>query len=110
PYTFHWTPRPASTTDSYEFNLFDYDDNDPYFYTDPPLGYVGAFTLLSLPPGFAPGVYYVWDIWVYCPDGGYGISYWSYYVRFSTTGMISAETEPAVFLRQNPPVEDRQVK
>jgi predicted outer membrane repeat protein len=110
PTTFRWTPRPASPTDSYEFNLFDYEDGDPYFYTDPPLGYVSAFTLHSLPPGFAPDVYYTWNIWVYSPDGGYGISYWSYYVRFTTTSMISAETEPAVFLRQNPPREDWPVK
>ena len=24
-------------------------------------------------------------VWVYSPDGGSGVSYWSYYVRFSRT-------------------------
>ena len=111
PYNFRWTPRPASTTDSYEFNLYDYRDHDPYFYTDSPLGYVGAFTLHSLPPGFVAGVYYAWNIGVYSPDGGYGISYhWYHFVKFSTTGIISEETGPTVFLRQNPPVEDWPVK
>jgi hypothetical protein len=65
----------------------------PYFFTDPPLGYVGSYTLNSLPPGFTTGYPYVWDMWVYSPDGGYGISYWAYYVTFSTTGLEVKATE-----------------
>jgi Tol biopolymer transport system component len=74
PYTFQWAPRPATPTDSYEFNLFDPSGN-PYFYTNPPLGYVGYYTLNSLPPDFTTNKWYLWDVWVYSPDGGYGISY-----------------------------------
>lgn len=75
PYSFRWTPRPATPSDQYEFNLYDFDESGPYFFTDPPLGYVGSYTLGSLPEGFASGVPYGWEVWVYSPDGGSGISY-----------------------------------
>ncbi len=86
PYTFQWAARPATPLDSYEFNLFDYEDGDPYFFTDPPLGYVSSYTLNSLPPGFGTYTYYLWNMWVYSPDGGFGISYWSNWVAFSSSG------------------------
>lgn len=92
PTTFRWSPRPATASDSYEFDLFDPNTGDPYFFTDPPLGYVGSYILGGLPPGFRTGTAYVWNIWVYSPDGGYGISYYAYYVMFSTTaGQATAE-------------------
>jgi hypothetical protein len=74
PYTFVWEVRPATPSDSYEFNLYDSQDNNPYFYTDPALGYVDYYTLASLPQGFATGTTYSWEMWVYSPDGGHGIS------------------------------------
>ncbi|HSQ18140.1 MAG TPA: VCBS domain-containing protein [Anaerolineales bacterium] len=80
--TFRWDARLASLGDSYEFNLFDPTDGVPYFYTAPPLGYVDSYTLYNLPSGFAFETDYVWDMWVYSPDGGTGISYWAYYVSF----------------------------
>jgi len=96
PYTFEWTPRPGTPSDSYELNLLDPYDFNPYFWTDPPVGYVGSYTLHSLPSGFSTGDPYVWEIWVYSPDGGYGISYDSRLVRFSNTGSsIPADTQPA---------------
>jgi hypothetical protein len=91
PATFRWTPRPATPSDSYEFDLFDPDTGDPYFFTVPPLGYVAAYTLIGLPSGFSTGTPYVWNVWVYSPDGGYGISYYAYYVMFSTTGQAAME-------------------
>ncbi len=75
PAQFQWATRPKTPSDSYEFNLYDPYDGDPYFYTYPPLGYVGSYTLTNLPPGFSPNTIYVWEVWVYSPDGGYGISY-----------------------------------
>jgi hypothetical protein len=86
PATFRWLRRPASFQDSYEFNLFDPYDGDPYFWTDPPLGYVDSYTLTSLPSGFNVGNPYVWEIWVYSPDGGFGVSCGSEVVRFSNAG------------------------
>lgn len=86
PTTFHWATRPATPSDSYEFDLFDYDDGDPYFYTEPPLGYVGACTLNHLPGRFAPGVQYAWGLAAYSPDGGIGLSYWVYGVIFASNG------------------------
>jgi hypothetical protein len=50
------------------------------------LGYVGSYQLNGLPPGFGTGIPYVWNMWVYSSDGGYGISYWAYYVTFSSSG------------------------
>ncbi len=107
PYTFQWTRRPATPSDSYEFDLYDYPDGDPYFYTDPPLGYVSAYTLNGLPSGFSTGVQYAWDIWVYSPDGGYGISYWSYYVTFSNTGMSFTGAMQSVLPKTVPDWEEQ---
>jgi DNA-binding beta-propeller fold protein YncE len=81
PYQFQWKTRPATPTDMYEFNLYDYTDEDPYFYS-PLLGYQGSYTLHSLPPGFVPGVYYGWDVWAYSPEGGFGVSFWTREVAF----------------------------
>jgi len=95
PYTFQWTPRPGTPSDSYEFNLLDPTDFDPYFWTDPPVGFVGSYTLNSLPSGFSSGSPYVWEVWVYSPDGGYGISCDSRTVRFSNTGAsLPVEDQP----------------
>jgi hypothetical protein len=83
PHTFEWNPRPASPGDTYEFNLMDPADPETYFYTDPPLGYVGSYTLDFIPFGFQQGVEYVWEVWVYSPDGGFGVSYESRLISFN---------------------------
>ncbi|MFP4394502.1 MAG: hypothetical protein ACLFTI_04480 [Anaerolineales bacterium] len=84
PQMFQWTQRAATTSDSYEFNLFDPADNDPWWWTDPRLGYVGSYTLESLPAGFSTGAEYGWNVWVYGPDGGYGVSYYYRRITFSS--------------------------
>lgn len=86
PETFTWDRRFPSS-DSYEFDLFDFNDGDPYFYTDL-LGYVNSYTLHSLPGGFSPGETYGWAMYVYSPDGGAGASYYYYYVVFSNSGQV----------------------
>ncbi|MCB9419843.1 MAG: hypothetical protein H6667_08565 [Ardenticatenaceae bacterium] len=87
PLEFRWHLRGGLLTDSYEFNLFEPQTSTPYFYTDPPLGFVDRYTLASLPTGFHYNTWYLWDVWVYGPNGNaegdWGISYWSYYVSFS---------------------------
>jgi hypothetical protein len=85
PITFQWARRPATPSDSYEFNLFDPYNELPYFYT-PPLGYVETYTLGRLPIGFSPGVVYGWALGVYSLDGGYGTSFYYHPVMFSNTG------------------------
>ncbi|MBL8045536.1 MAG: DUF642 domain-containing protein [Anaerolineales bacterium] len=103
PYPFLWTPRPATPSDSYEFNLYDPNDLDPYAYTDP-LGYVNTFPLTGLPPGFAPGQQYVWGIWAYSPDGGTGVSYGTRWVTFSNYGFSAISPNnagPALIERQH---------
>jgi hypothetical protein len=90
PFTFQWSARLASLFDSYEFNLFDPTDGNPYFYTVPPLGYVNSYTLRDLPSGFEYGVEFAWDIWAYSPDGGTGVSYWAYIVSFGETNLSEA--------------------
>jgi hypothetical protein len=73
PYTFWWQTRPATPSDSYEFNLYDETDGTPYFYT-PQLGNQSKYALTSLPSGFATNIFYAAEVWVYSPDGGFGIS------------------------------------
>ena len=72
PATFQWTVRPASPSDNYEFDLFDPVDQSPYFWTDPPLGYVGWYTLTGLPAGFSAGTRYGWE----CMDSRSRCSLW----------------------------------
>lgn len=108
PYTFQWTPRSATPSDTYEFDLFDLVDGNPYFFTIPPLGYVGAYTLNSLPPGFNPDTPYWWEIWVYSMDGGSGISHRGHSVFFSNTGInVNGGTQP-VGLKTMPVWEDQR--
>ncbi|MCX7854640.1 MAG: right-handed parallel beta-helix repeat-containing protein [Anaerolineae bacterium] len=90
PYTFRWQPRPATPTDTYEFDLYDPYDRNVYFYT-PPLGYVGSYTLTGLPGGFSPDNWYAWEIWIYSPDGGFGISREARWVKFAGTVLTRAE-------------------
>ena len=106
PVIFQWTPRPATPTDSYEFDIYDPDDEDPYFYTDPPLGYVGAYGMTGLPTGFKFNVPYVWEVWVYSPDGGFGISYWSQWVTFSKSALNQMSAMPPV---RSKPVMDPEI-
>jgi hypothetical protein len=85
PQTFSWVRRTATTSDDYEWDLFDPVDMNPWVYAGP-LGYVSSFTLNSLPTGFTYGTPYGWNVWVYAPDGGYGISYYYRTVTFSSGG------------------------
>lgn len=93
PATFTWSLRTATPGDSYEFDLYD-PYSDVSFYTDPPLGYVGQYTLTALPSGFVQDKEYHWEIWVYDPLGGFGISLFSLPVRFSNSGSSSQGNIP----------------
>lgn len=86
PSTFSWNRRDGSPADSYELNIGDLTDYDPYFYSQPPLGYVNSYTLQTLPPNFKYGTAYLWFIAIYSPDGGYGESYYARYVSFQSGG------------------------
>ena len=79
PTTFSWTPRSANHSDSYELDLYGTGPSDPYWWTEPSLGYVSSYTLNALPAPkvgnpFAFNTPYYWEVWVLAPDGGYGIS------------------------------------
>ena len=86
PASFQWIARTATPSDNYEFDLAEPNTGNPFFYTDPPLGYVSSYNLAHLPPGFKTNTPYIWYMWVYDTNGGYDLSYWAYYVRFSNTG------------------------
>ncbi len=94
PRTFYWSVRSATPSDSYEFNLYEPSTESPYFYTDPLLGYVGSYTLTTLPAGFNVGQTYAWEIWVYSPDGGYGISYETRTILFTNSGLLVQPSAP----------------
>lgn len=81
PATFTWQPRLDVISDNYEFDVYDLTDFNPW-YASPALNYVGQYALTSLPVDninndpapFATGVPYFWEVWIYGPDGGYGVS------------------------------------
>ena len=81
PAVFQWNRRPATPTDSYTFGLFS--QTGPEFFESALLGYANSYTLNSRPDGFAPGVEYGWTVYVYGPDGGYGIPFYYSRVTFS---------------------------
>ncbi|MBN1874990.1 MAG: hypothetical protein JXA33_12225 [Anaerolineae bacterium] len=74
PQTFSWSLRPSTPSDSYEFNLLDASDYDPWVATYP-LGYVSSYQLTGLPSGYAYGTQYAWFAAVNAPDGGWGMAY-----------------------------------
>jgi hypothetical protein len=99
PNTFSWFVRPATPSDSYEFNLFN-PSGSSYWWT-PHLGYVGAYSLISLPPGFTPLVWYGWYVTAYSPDGGYGVPFYYRTVRFLNAG----RPDPGGSRESQPPKE-----
>ena len=99
PTTFRWTPRPATPTDSYVFYLYNFEIGGPEFVTDPELGYVSSYTLSGLPPGFSAGVEYSWEVWLYGPDGSFGVSYEYNDVTFSGGGL--QQIEPKTVMERN---------
>jgi 5-hydroxyisourate hydrolase-like protein (transthyretin family) len=72
PASFQWTPRPATPTDSYEFDL--HDPNGSAWYRTTVLGYTGNYNLSDLPILFYVDTPYLWFVAVY-NDGGYGESF-----------------------------------
>jgi len=93
PETFTWVRRPATPSDSYEFDLYEDCENCALFYTLPPLGYVGSYNLTTLPAGFNYNTLYFWEVWAYGPDGGYGISFDAYGVTFTNSRMSVAPVQ-----------------
>jgi len=100
PATFKWQPRSAVISDSYEFDLYEPNDFIPWFWSEA-LGYKGEFTLTNLPRDsvtgepFVAGVPYVWEVWIYAPDGGYGVSLAFHEVTFEGTARQSLDLTPA---------------
>ena len=84
PKTFEWTLRPT-TTDSYELDISDIDTDDPWWYTDPPLGYTNSYLLTSLPAVLQTNVEYGWFMGVWGING-YGFSYYYRTITFQNTG------------------------
>jgi len=89
PYVFKWTKRSATSSDSYQLNVFEL-DGDPFFQT-PLLGYVDGYALGSIPTGFSPNVPYYGDVWAHSPDGGFGVSFYLYDFTFSASALVVQE-------------------
>ncbi len=85
PYTFRWTRRIATTTDDYEFAVFDPVDPLLRYQASGWLGYVSEYDLTSLGGGFGLNTPYGWNIEIYGPDGGRGESHYRP-VSFSSYG------------------------
>ncbi|MEP7357475.1 MAG: hypothetical protein ABI847_09580, partial [Anaerolineales bacterium] len=82
PDTFQWTRRPATTGDSYLFELYAPDDFVPRWLS-PLMGYTDAYFLSGLPNSFALHTTYAWDVVVASADGGTGVSRMARFVTFS---------------------------
>lgn len=84
PYTFSWQKR-TLTSDDYELHMADMSDGMPWWGTLPGIGYVGSYTLNSLPTNFETGTAYGWYMWVHGPNG-HGESYYYRNVTFLNSG------------------------
>jgi hypothetical protein len=110
PTTFTWNPRPATPTDNYELNIIGdskEDQGHTYFYTNPPLGYIGVYTLDTLQGEMVYNESYGWTIWAYGPGGSlsagnFGVSYFAYGVTFVQSAASNHTPAPAGQLRVNP--------
>jgi hypothetical protein len=109
PATFDWDSRTNTQWDDYEFNLFDPSDGDPWFWTVPPLGYDDDYSLEELPPGFSPGTWYAWDVWIWDLWGGIGESYEARWVGFTAPPRVASPgTAPEHVLPDQLQLRDRQ--
>ena len=75
PFEFSWNVRPEMTTDSYKLVIHN-DTGFDIIYSSELLGYVGAYSINDISE--VPMVFdvkYLWEVWVYSPDGGTGITY-----------------------------------
>lgn len=81
PLTFNWTIRGGVPSDTYGFHMWDPDDWDVW-YSSGDLGRVNKYTLEGPPEGFTAGKQYLWDVYVYGPDG-LGLCYDTHAVKFS---------------------------
>jgi len=86
PTRFQWMRRPVTTSDSYEFDVYDPTDYSPWWWTAP-LGYTDSYTLSTL-TGFNTVIPYAWEVRVLSPDGGFGISF--HYRLVTFTGIMSS--------------------
>ena len=114
PTTFSWIRRASTPTDSYEFNILDWDTLDYLFWTNR-LGYVSSYTLNNMPANIYPGTPYGWEIWIYGPDGGVGIAFYLRHVTFSSAGTSDMATsifssEPDKLIRLDEIVTRRQLE
>jgi uncharacterized repeat protein (TIGR01451 family) len=90
PINFQWGRRTATPSDSYQLELFDPNGQSDVF--SPPLGYVGSYTMSSLPSGFTPSTEYGWAVWVNSPDGGIGASFYYNPIIFSNSAPNPKQT------------------
>ncbi len=79
PVTFMWYPRSdfllnQEQPESYGLHLYDWWFETPSFDTGP-LTDAYTYTLDILPDGFRFNYWYAWDVRIYTPDGGSGVSY-----------------------------------
>jgi hypothetical protein len=81
PVTFTWQLRPFPS-DDYQVDIIDPTDAIPWW-SSPPLGYVGEYTLTSLCGGCEFGVAYNWWVWVR-GDNGAGESYYVGSITFTS--------------------------
>jgi hypothetical protein len=90
PYTFQWTTRPATPQDSY-YLVFQNGNN---FFWSGEQGYVGNYTMQSLPPGTSPGESsYYWSVHIASPDGGHGVQHIDRGVYITNPGALDQALE-----------------
>jgi 5-hydroxyisourate hydrolase-like protein (transthyretin family) len=85
PTIFQWVRRPSTTSDSYTIRIYDSADLIPQW-LGTLVGYNGSYTLNSLDTSLAINTQYAWDVLIYAPDGGSGVSRIARLIRFSNRG------------------------
>lgn len=82
PVEFTWEKRSATPDDSYQWALRTEDyDPVPLILSDI-VEDMDSFSLNALPDGVVTGIKYQWEVWIYSPDGGLGVSYEVHWITF----------------------------
>lgn len=75
PFTFEWERRIASPGDNYTFEVYKQLEYMRFpWHTAFDLGYVGSYTLETLPYDFETNTEYQWDLRIQNPDSGHGVA------------------------------------
>lgn len=91
PITLQWTPRVATPSDNYRVRFFS-SNFSTLLATSPDLGYVGSYTLATLPSGLTTATDYQWDVIANGPGGSLVVPWEALVIRFFSPPLVAVDS------------------